>query len=84
MTTSSNGWCGIPVRRADQPLGAALLTQPPRSGSVYVHTVGDETRVDYTHRPGTRVADSFAVKFIPGDATMTVTVAAAAPAGAAK
>ncbi len=79
MTTGGGGWCGIPVRRSDQPLGAALLTQPARGGNVYVHTVGDDTRVDYTPRVGTSGADTFTVKFIPGDATMRVTVNVDAP-----
>ena len=73
IATGGGGWCGIVVTREGKPLGAGLLTQPPRSGSVFVHLVGDVTRVDYT--PFAAVAaDSFAVKFIPGDETMRVTV----------
>ncbi len=84
MTTGGGGWCGIPVRRSDQPLGAGLLTQAAKGGNVYVHTVGDDTRVDYTPRAGTSGADSFTVKFIPGDATLRVTVNVDAPAVAAR
>ena len=84
MKTGGGGWCGIPVRRSDQPLGAALLSQPAKGGNVYVHTVGDDTRVDYTPRAGTSGADSFTVKFIPGDATMRVTVDVDAPAVVAR
>ena len=84
MSTGGGGWCGIAIRRGDQPFGAGLLTQPPRNGAVYVHTVGDDTRVDYTPRAGTSGADTFTVRFIPGDATMRVTVNGATPAGAAK
>ncbi len=83
MTTGGGGWCGIPVRRSDQPLSAGLLVQAARNGAVYVHTVGDDTRVDYTPRAGTSGADTFVVKFIPGDATMRVTVNIDAPVRAA-
>ena len=83
MTTGGGGWCGIPVRRSDQPLGAGLLTQASRHGAVYIHTVGDDTRVDYTPRAGTSGPDSFTVKFIPGDAILRVTVSIDAPAVAA-
>ncbi len=79
ISTGGGGWCGIPVTRQGSPLGAALLTQPARSGSVYIHLVGNETRVDYTPH-GRVAADSFAVKLIPGDETMRVTVSAAAGA----
>ncbi len=82
INTGGGGWCGIPVTRDGKPVGAALLTQPARSGSVYVHTVGSETRVDYTPYSG-KVADGFTIKFIPGDETMRVTVNAP-PAQVAK
>ncbi len=81
ITTGGGGWCGIPVTRGGNAVTAGLLTQGARNGMVYVHTVGDVTRVDYTPR-GTAASDSFAVKFIPGDETMRVTVNGAA--GAAK
>ena len=74
MMTGGAGWCGISVRKNDQPYGAGLLTRVPRNGAVYIHTVGDDTRVDYTPRAGTSGADSFTVRFLPGDATMRVTV----------
>ena len=77
MATGGGGWCGILVTRDGKPLDAGLLTQKPRNGAVYVHLVGDDTRVDYTPRPGAVGADSFAVKFIPGDETMQVMVNAA-------
>ena len=83
MVTGGGGWCGIPVRKNDQPYGAGLLTQAPRSGAVYIHAVGDDTRVDYTPRPGMSGPDSFTVQLLPGDATMHVTVNGATP-GAAK
>ena len=76
IATGGGGWCGVTVTRQGKPLGAGLLTQPPRNGSVYIHLVGDATRVDYTPRAGV-AADSFAVKFIPGDEIMRVTVTGA-------
>jgi hypothetical protein len=74
MTTGGGGWCGIYVRKNDQPYGAGLLIQAPQKGAVYIHSVGDDTRVDYTPRAGTSGPDSFTVRFLPGDATMRVTV----------
>ncbi len=83
MATGGGGWCGILVTRDGKPLDAGLLTQRPHNGSVYVHLVGDDTRVDYIPRPGAVGADSFTVKFIPGDETMQVTVNAAPTAATA-
>ena len=83
IATGGGGWCGIAVTEGGNAVTAGLLVQPAKSGKVYVHTVGDVTRVDYTPT-GTPAADSFAVKFIPGDQTMRVTVSAAAPAAAVK
>ena len=78
IATGGGGWCGINVTLDGNALTAGLLTQAPRSGRVYIHTVGDATRVDYTPAAGTAAADTFAVKFIPGDETMQVTVTSAA------
>jgi hypothetical protein len=76
IVTGGSGWCGIAVTMGGNAMTAGLLTQPARSGRVYVHTVGDVTRVDYTPSAGAG-ADSFAVQFIPGDEIMRVTVSAA-------
>ena len=78
ITTGGGGWCGISVTMGGNALTAGLLTQAPRSGRVYIHTVGDITRVDYTPVAGTAAAETFAVQFIPGDETMRVTVSGAA------
>lgn len=78
ITTGGGGWCGIAVRREGGPYAAALLTQAPRNGKVYVHSVGDDTRIDYTPRVGAAGPDAFAVKLIPGDAVLQVAVNAAA------
>jgi hypothetical protein len=80
ITTGGNGWCGIPVRTDAGPYSAGLLIDPAHNGKVIVHTVGDDTRIDYVAKPGVVVADSFAVRLIPGDAVMRVTVNP--PAGA--
>ena len=77
IATGGGGWCGIPVTHDGHSFGAGLLTQAPRNGSVYVHTVGNTTRVDYTPFKAAG-ADAFTVKFIPGDETMHVTVSSAA------
>ncbi len=83
IATGGGGWCGISVAEGGRPFGAGLLTQAPRHGAVYIHTVGETTRVDYTPYAAV-AADAFTVKFIPGDQTMSVTVSPAAPAQAAK
>ena len=72
--TNDGGWCGISVSRFAGPYSAGLMVQRPSNGKVYVHTVGSATRVDYTPDPGFRGNDTFAVKLIPGDATMRVAV----------
>ena len=84
IATGGGGWCGIAVTLGGNALTAALLAQAPRSGHVYVHTVGDVTRVDYTPAAGAVGADSFAVKFIPGGETMRVTVSGATAAAVGK
>jgi hypothetical protein len=75
IVTGGNGWCGIPVRASTgRPFTAGLLTDAPHNGKVYVHTVGDDTRIDYIAKAGPVVPDSFAVRLIPGDAVVRVTV----------
>ena len=39
-----------------------------------IHTVGNDTRIDYTPAARYAGADAFAVRLIPGDATIRVTV----------
>ena len=78
LATGGGGWCAVSVNRDGRPFSAALVKQKPRFGSVYVHTVGDDTRIDYKPAGPSVVADSFAVKLIPGDQTLKVTVTGAA------
>jgi hypothetical protein len=76
---NDGGWCGIQVHLdGPKPFGAGLLTTRPAHGAVTVHKVGGDTRIDYT--PDRRFAgnDSFAVKLVPGDATVQVAVSVAA------
>jgi len=74
MTTGGGGWCGISVQQNGAPYAAGLLTQEAHNGKVYVHSVGDDTRIDYIARPGQVGPDSFAVKLIPGNAVIQVAV----------
>ncbi len=57
-----------------KPFGAGLLMARPGHGTVVIHAVGDDTRIDYTPDRGFTGSDSFAVKLIPGDATVHVAV----------
>ena len=75
MTTGGGGWCGISLDRGGHAYAAGLLTKPASSGKVYIHTVGDETRIDYTASRVPVTPDSFTVRLIPGDATLVVSVA---------
>jgi hypothetical protein len=74
ITTGGGGWCGILVQQNGAPYAAGLLTQEAHDGKVYIHSVGDNTRIDYTPRPGRVGPDSFTVKLIPGDAVIQVSV----------
>jgi hypothetical protein len=69
---NDGGWCAITVNNNGQPFEAGLLTAEPRHGKVLIHTVGNDTRIDYT--PAARYAgpDAFAVRLLPGGATIRV------------
>jgi hypothetical protein len=69
------GWCGLPAHQAGpKPFEAGLLSVRPGHGSVLIHEVGDNTRIDYTPDRGFSGTDSFAVKLIPGDAKVNIAV----------
>ena len=84
MTVANDGgWCAVSVQQDDKaPYTAGLVTSRPKHGKVYVHSVGDFTRIDYTPAPGFAGADTFSVKLLPGDSAIevaaTVTAAGAA------
>jgi hypothetical protein len=78
---NDGGWCGLPVRQdGSKPYDAGLLTGRPAHGNVLIHTVGNETRIDYTPDRGFAGTDGFSVKLVPGDATIRVAVTVAARA----
>jgi hypothetical protein len=79
---NDGGWCGLRVRQdGSKPFDAGLLVQRPEHGTVVIHEVGDDTRVDFTPDRGFTGSDSFAVKLIPGSVTLNVavTITVAAP-----
>lgn len=72
---NDGGWCGLAVQQDGKPYAAGLLTQPPEHGTVFVHPVGDTTRIDYTPEHGFAGKDTFTVKLIPGDPIVGTIVA---------
>jgi hypothetical protein len=78
---NDGGWCGLPVHQdGPKPFDAGLLAARPNHGTVLIHEVGDETRIDYTPDHGFAGTDSFSVKLIPGNATIHVVASVTAPA----
>jgi hypothetical protein len=72
---NDGGWCGLRVHQdGPMPFAAGLLMTRASHGSVVIHTVGDDTRIDYTPDRGFTGTDSFVVKLVPGDATVQVGV----------
>jgi hypothetical protein len=78
---NDGGWCGLPAHQeGPKPFEAGLLAVRPAHGNVLIHEVGDNTRIDYTPDRGFSGTDSFAVKLIPGDAKVNVSVVVTAQA----
>jgi Bacterial Ig domain len=71
---NDGGWCGISVQLDGQPYAAGLLTESPAHGKVFIHPVGDSTRIDYTPEAGFTGTDRFVVQLIPGNAAIRATV----------
>lgn len=71
---NDGGWCGISVQLDGQPYAAGLLTESPAHGNVFIHPVGDSTRIDYTPEAGFTGTDRFVVQLIPGNAAIRATV----------
>lgn len=74
QVANDGGWCAIHVARGGKPYAAGLLISPASHGTVFIHPVGDDTRIDYTPETGFAGPDSFAVRLIPGDPTIRVAV----------
>jgi hypothetical protein len=71
---NDGGWCGISASQGGRPYQAGLVQKRAQHGHVFIHTVGDATRVDYTPDAGFTGNDSFAVRLLPGNATLDVAV----------
>ena len=71
---NDGGWCAITVNDGGKPFAAGLLSAPPAHGKVLIHTVGDDTRIDYTPQTQFTGPDSFSVQLLPGSATLNVSV----------
>ena len=71
---NDGGWCAISVQLDGQPYAAGLLTGPPARGRVYIHPVGNFTRIDYTPDAGFSGADQFVVQLIPGNPVLRTAV----------
>ena len=76
MTVGNDGgWCGISVGQGGtHPYSVGLLSTPPNHGKIYIHTVGDQTRIDYTPDAGFAGSDNFVVKLVPGNGSLHVAV----------
>ncbi len=69
---NDGGWCAITVNNSGRPFDAGLLVAEPQHGKVLIHTVGNDTRIDYTPTAHYTGADAFSVRLLPGDATIRV------------
>jgi hypothetical protein len=75
MTVGNDGgWCGITVDDNGHPFSAGLLTDRPEHGQVFIHSVGDATRIDYTPNKGFTGSDRFTVRLLPGSAVIRAAV----------
>ncbi len=74
---NDGGWCAITVDNGGKPFDAGLLVTEPAHGKVYIHSVGDATRIDYTPNARFTGADAFAVRLLPGSAILRANVTVA-------
>lgn len=85
---SNDGWCAVRTTERDgQPFLLALVRIRPEHGSVFVHKIGGQTRVEYTANPGYSGGDAFSVALRSRtantpDATVQVAVTILPDAGA--
>jgi hypothetical protein len=70
---NDGGWCAITVNNNGRPFDAGLLASSAEHGKVLIHTVGNDTRIDYTPAARYAGADAFTVRLLPGDAMIRVT-----------
>jgi hypothetical protein len=72
---NDGGWCAITLPRPGRiPYAAGILQTRAQHGQVQIHTVGDNTRIDYTPDADFAGTDGFAVRLIPGNPVLTVNV----------
>ena len=72
---NDGGWCAISVHQeGPSPFAAGLLTVPAGHGRVYIHPVGDDTRIDYTPDVGYVGPDAFTVTLLPGHSVIRTIV----------
>jgi len=72
---NDGGWCGVSVHQdGPKPYDAGLLTARADHGTVTVHSVGDNTRVDYVPDRCYTGPDSYTVNLLPGSAALKVNV----------
>ncbi|PZW40847.1 hypothetical protein C8P66_12354 [Humitalea rosea] len=72
---NDGGWCGIMVAQpGPRPYRLGLVTTRAQHGRVYVHTVGDATRLSYTPDPGFIGDDAFAIRLMPDSRQVQVAV----------
>jgi len=72
--SNEGGWCGVLTRQGGRPYAAGLVQTRPQHGMVHIHTVGDDTRVDFVPDAGFSGQDKFSVRLLPGNATLNVAV----------
>jgi hypothetical protein len=77
---NDGGWCAVSVAQAGpHPYDAGLLTGRPAHGTVYIHSVGDDTRIDYTPDRGFAGTDGFTVSLVPDSPVLHAAVMVALP-----
>jgi hypothetical protein len=72
---NDGGWCGILVAQpGPKPFDLGLVEARPTNGRLHIRKVGDNTRVDYIPNAAFGGTDAFAVRLMPGGATLRVAV----------
>jgi hypothetical protein len=72
---NDGGWCAVTVAQSGgKPFDAGMVSTRPAHGKLLVHSVGDDTRIDYTPATGFTGSDAYAVRLVPGQAVLSVKV----------